>query len=54
MLCFRKLPVAKKFTDKTQGGGGNVKIFRRIFFCLTVPKNIVEEPFRAVVSTNFW
>ena len=52
VLCFRKFPVAKKFTDKT--GGGSVKIFRRNFFCLTVPKNVVEEPFRAVVSVNFW
>ena len=31
--------------------GGSIKIFRRSFFCLTVPKNFVVEPFTvAVVS----
>ena len=28
-----------------KGGGGSIKIFRRKFFCLTVPKNFVGEPF---------
>ena len=31
MQCFRKFPVAKKFMDKRGGGGGSIKIFRRIF-----------------------
>ena len=26
-------------------GGGSIKIFRRKFFCLTVPKNLVRESF---------
>ena len=45
MLCFRKLPVAKKFMDKKDGG---VSRFSVNFFCLTVPKNFVGEPFCAV------
>ena len=32
MLCFRKIPVARNFTDKRGGGGGNIKIFRGKFF----------------------
>ena len=42
MLCFRKLPVAKKLMNKR---GGSINSFRRKFFCLTVPKNFVWEPF---------
>ena len=42
MLCFRKFPVAKKFMDK---GGGEYQDFPLIFFCLTVPKNVIGEPF---------
>ena len=30
MLCFRKIPVAKKFMDK-RGGGGGIKISRFSF-----------------------
>ena len=30
VLCFRKIPVAKKFMDK--GGGGSFKIFSRKCF----------------------
>ena len=44
MLCFRKIPVARNFTDKRFGGA--IKIFRRIFFCLAVPKIFAVEPFR--------
>ena len=29
-------------------GGGEYQEFPSIFFCLTVPKNLVGEPFRAV------
>ena len=32
MLCFRKFPVATKFRGKR----GGFKIFRRVFFCLTL------------------
>ena len=32
MLCFRKIPVAKKFMDKRGGGGGRgIKISRLSF-----------------------
>ena len=42
MLCFRKILVAKKFMDKKEG---EVSGFRLQFFCLTVPKTAVQEPF---------
>ena len=42
MLCFRKFLVAKKFMDKREG---EVSRFPSKFFCLTVPKNAVGEPF---------
>ena len=42
MLCFRKIPVAKKFMDKREG---EVSRFLSNFFCLTVSKNTVVEPF---------
>ena len=48
MLCFRKIPVVKKFLDKRWGGGGEVsrcQDFPSKVFCLTVPKNFVGEPF---------
>ena len=32
MMCFRKILVAKKFMDRTGGGGGSIKIFFRKFF----------------------
>ena len=35
VLCFRKLPVAKKFMDKR---GGEFQDFPSKIFCLTVPK----------------
>ncbi len=35
VLCFRKIPVAKKFMDK---GGGKFQDFQSKIFCLTVPK----------------
>ena len=42
--------------DKRGGGGkevGSIKIFRQIFFCLTVPKNFVGEPFSvSLISGN--
>ena len=49
MLCLGKFLVAKKLLDK--GGGGSIKSFRRILFCLTVPKNFVGGSFSA--SENF-
>ena len=48
MLCFRKIPVVKKFLDKRWGGGGEVsrcQDFPSKVFCLTVPKNFVGGPF---------
>ena len=42
MLCFRNFLVAKKFMDKKEG---EVSRFISKFFCLTVPKNSVGEPF---------
>ena len=43
---FKKIPVAKKFMDKRGGGGGRVyHDFQAKFFCLTLPKNIIGEPF---------
>ncbi len=43
MLCFRTLPVAKKFMDKK---GGGFQEFLSKKFCLTVPKNSVVESLR--------
>ena len=37
--------------DKREGRG-SIKIFRPIFFCLTVPKNFVGEAFCAVFQKN--
>ena len=48
LLCFRKFLVPKNFRDKR---GGGYHDFLSKFFCLTVPKNFVGEPFRA--SQNF-
>ena len=42
MLCFRKLLVAKKCMDKREG---KISRIPSNFFCLTVPKNAVGEPF---------
>ena len=41
MLCFRKLPLAKKIKDKR----GVIMNFLRQNFCLTVPKSFVGEHF---------
>ena len=42
MVCFRKFPVAKKFMDKS---GEGYQEFLSNFFCLTMAKTFVEEPF---------
>ncbi len=42
MLCFRKFLVAKNFMDKK---AGEYQDFPSKFFCLTVPKIFVGEPF---------
>ena len=55
MLCFRKILAAKKFMDK-RAGGREYQKFPSKFFCLTVPKNFVGEPFSVSlirVSKNF-
>ena len=49
LLCFRKFLVPKNVRDKR---GGGYHDFLSKLFCLTVPKNFVEEPF--CVSENFW
>ena len=45
VLCFRKLPVAKKIMDKR---GSDYHDFPSKLFCLTMPKNFAGEPFCAV------
>ena len=42
MLCFRIFLLTKKFMDKKEG---EVSRFSFDFFCLTVPKNNIGEPF---------
>ena len=42
LLCSRKTLVSKNVRDKT---GGEYHNFPSKFFCLTVPKNFVGEPF---------
>ena len=44
LLCFGNFPVAKKFMDKR----GGYQYFQSDFFCLTVPKIFVLEPFCAM------
>ena len=41
MLCFRKFLVPKKFMEKK----GEYQDFASKYFCLTVTKNAVGEPF---------
>ena len=43
MMCFRKLPVAKKIMDKR--GGEGYQDFPSKNFCLTMPKTFAKEPF---------
>ena len=49
-LCavFQKISGIEKIYGE-EGEGGSVTIFGH-FFCLTVPKNFVEEPFRALLQ----
>ena len=51
MLCFRKIMVNKKFVEKFFWGG--YQDFQPKMFCLTVPKNLVGEPFCAVFQKNY-
>ena len=44
VLCFRKFVAAKNF----EKGGKEYQRFQSKTFCLTVPKNLVEEAFCAV------
>ena len=46
MLCFRKLPVAKTFLDKSEG---EISRFLSKNSCLTVPKKFVGGPSRESV-----
>ena len=49
VLCFRKLPVAKKFMDKR---GGEYQDFPLKKFCLTVQKNFVGESFTVALISG--
>ena len=49
MVCFRKIPVAKKFMDMT--GGGSIKNFGGTFFVSQFPKFSRENP---SVLHQFW
>ena len=55
LLCFTKFLVSKNLMGKRGGGeGGSIRISVENF-CLRVPKNFVEEPFRVskfLVSKN--
>ena len=48
LLCFRKSPVSQSLSIRE----GGYRDFLSIVFCLTVPKDIVGEPF--CVSEKFW
>ena len=50
MLCFRKIPVAKKFMDKS--GGGGIQDFRSKISCLTVPKTSVGQTCRVSIISG--
>ena len=52
LLCFRKFLVSKNFRDKRDGGWRDYDDFGSKIRCLSVPKNIVGEPF--LVSEKFW
>ena len=47
LRCLRKFWLSKNFMHKK-----GISLFSLEFFCLTVPKNFVGEPF--CVSKNFW
>ena len=49
MLCFRKFLLTKKFMDKKEW---EVSRFSFDFFCLTVPKNNVGEPFSVSLNSG--
>ena len=43
-MCFRKSPVAKKLMVRTSGGEYQ-DVPSKVFFCITVLKNFIGEPF---------
>ena len=49
MLCFRTIPVAKKFMDKR---GGGIQDFRSKISCLTVPKTSVGQTCRVSIISG--
>ena len=51
MVCFRKLPVAKKIMDKKVGVGAEYQNFPSSISCLTVPETLVRQTSR--VSLNY-
>ena len=50
-MCFRSFPVAKSLWER--GGEGVSRVSVKSFFCLTAPKNWLEEPFCAVFQNLF-
>ena len=47
-LCFTKFLVSNKIMDRRGEGGMEHHKLLSKYFCLTVPKHFVEEPFCAV------
>ena len=47
-LCFTKILVSKKIMDRRGEAGREQHSFLSKYFCLTVPKHFVAEPFYAV------
>ena len=52
VLCFRKFPVAKNFTDKT--GGGECQDFPSEFFLSHSTETFRRGRLLCCVSENFW
>ena len=48
VLCLEKVLFWRTFMDKRGGGGWEYHDFLSKTFCLTVPKNLVGQPFCAV------
>ena len=52
LLCFRKISVIDKTTDKIEGGREVVPRISCKVFCLTVPEKFVKETFSASLSSG--
>ena len=49
MLCFRKIPAAKKFTDKREG---KCRDSPSKISCIPLPKNFIGQPFRMSLKSG--